>query len=384
MRLLLGLLGLQLGAEGAGQGADLRGDHEIAAHEALHRRRVAAVAITHSAGDLGLQVEAQPLLGPAGGVVQVAAHRPQEVERPHEGGDLAPVEHVELDHAVRGLGRMQVLGDPEQGVQVAQAALALLDVGLDHVAAGAGPGVTLVAFLQLGAHELGGRALDHLGAEPALQLLGQLLVAGQPPRLQDRGADGEVLARELDALLDGAGGVADFETQVPQGVEHELDDALGVGGGLVGAQEQKIDVREGRQRPAAVAAHGHQSQPFALCGVPGPEHMHGGEVVERGDHLVGDRRQQPRGLDAAGALVQPLLGDHPAPEQRRAQDLQRPLALLGLVADGVQGRGGQLGAQLDAVDDVLDAGRAKSGRAHARYIGRAGAAVPAGRLEPNG
>ena len=80
--------------------------------------------------------------------------------------------------------RVQVLGDPEQGVQVAQAALALLDVGLDHVAAGAGPGLALVALLQLGGDELGAGALDHLLAEAALQLLGQRArrrSAGAPP-----------------------------------------------------------------------------------------------------------------------------------------------------------------------------------------------------------
>ena len=84
----------------------------------------------------------------------------------------------------------------------------------------------------------------------------------------------------LHALVDRARGVADFEAQVPQGVEHELDHALGVGGLLVGAQEQQIDVGEGRQRAAAVAAHRHQRQPLALGRVAGAEHVDGGEVVE--------------------------------------------------------------------------------------------------------
>ena len=42
------------------------------------------------------------------------------------------------------------------------------------------------------------------------------------------------------------------------------------------------------------------------------------------------------------AVLQPLLGDHPAAEQRALQDLDRPPALLGLVADRVQRGGGQL------------------------------------------
>ena len=99
---------------------------------------------------------------------------------------------------------MQILGDPEQGVEVAQTALALLDVGLDHIAAGAGPIMPFVALLQLGGDELRARALDHVVAEPAQQLGGQAFIAHQSTALEDRGADGEILSAEPDALLDGA------------------------------------------------------------------------------------------------------------------------------------------------------------------------------------
>jgi hypothetical protein len=312
-------LGLQLGGEHPGQGPDLLGDQEVAAHEPLHRGGVTAVSVAHPPRQFRLQVEGQPLLGPPGGEMQMAAHRPEEVEGADEGGDLAPLEHLELQHALDplGLGRVQVLADPEQGVEVAQAPLPLLDVGFDHVARGAGPRVAVVSLLQLSGDELGPGALHHLGAEPALELLGQLLVAGEPAGLQDGGADGVVLAGQLDALVDGSRGVADFEPEVPQGVEHVLDHLLHVGRLLVGPQEQEIDVGEGRERAAPVAAHRHQRQPLALRRVAGAEHVHGGEVVEGGDHLVGDARQEPGGLDAAGPGLQPLLGDHPAAERPR-------------------------------------------------------------------
>jgi hypothetical protein len=87
----------------------------------------------------------------------------------------------------------------------------------------------------------------------------------------------------------------------------------------------------------------------------------GGEIIERGDHLVGDRGQQPRRLQAAGAVLQPLLGDHPAAEQRPLQDLDRPAPLQRLVADGVERGCRELGAQPHAVDDVFDAGRSQAG-----------------------
>ena len=92
----LDLVGLQLGGEHPGQRADLLGDQEVAAHEPLHRWRIAPVAIAHSPSQLWLHIEAQPLLWPAGGEVQVAAHRPQEVEGLNEGADFTPIKHVEL------------------------------------------------------------------------------------------------------------------------------------------------------------------------------------------------------------------------------------------------------------------------------------------------
>jgi hypothetical protein len=78
--------------------------------------------------------------------------------------------------------------------------------------------------------------------------------------------------------------------------------------------------------------------------------------------------QQPGGLDAAGAVLQPLLGDHPAAKQRLLEDLDGPRALLGLVADGIEGRGRQSSPQDVSVDDVFQAGRAKA-TGHVVYMG---------------
>ena len=250
--------------------------------------RIATVAIAHPPGDLRLQVEGQPLLGPAGGEVQVAAHRPEEVEGLDEGPHLPALEHLHLHHALDGLAGMQVLGDPEEGVEVAQPALALFHIGLDHVAASSRPLLADVALLQLRGDELGGGALHHLGAEAADQFVGQLFVAGELARLQDRSADRVVLAAELQALLDRARGVTDFEAEIPEGVEHVLDHALGVGGLLVGAQEQQIEIGEGGQGAPPISTDRQQRQALALGRVAGAEHVDGGEVVEGGDHLVGD------------------------------------------------------------------------------------------------
>ena len=288
--------------------------------------------------------------------MQMGAHRPEEVEGADEGADLAALEHLQLRHAVDPLGRVQIFGDPEEGVEVAQAALPLLHIGLDHVAAGASSRLTLVPLLQLGGHEFGAGAAHHLVAEAGLQLLGQALVAGQAPRLQDGGADGEILAGELHAFLDRARGVADLEAQIPQGVEHVLDHALHMGGLLVGAQKQQIEVGEGRERAAPIAPYRHQAQALALGGVARPDHVDGGEVIERGHHLVGDAGQEPRSLDPARAVLQALLGDHPAAEQGLFEDVEGAPALFGFIARRIQRRRRQLRAQPHPVDDIFQAG----------------------------
>ena len=88
---------LERGAEDARQIADVLRDQEVMLHEALDARRAGVVAIAHAAGELGLQVEGQPLLGPVGEVVQVAAHRPQEVLRLGEAVDLRASEQADID-----------------------------------------------------------------------------------------------------------------------------------------------------------------------------------------------------------------------------------------------------------------------------------------------
>ena len=294
--------------------------------------------------------------------MQVRAHRLQEIEGANEGANLTAVEHVHPQHGVQTLGGVQVLGDPEQRVQVAKGALALLDVGLDHEPAGAGAGMALVALLQLGGDEFRARPLDHFGAEPGVQTIGQNRVADQAASLEDRGADRHVGAGQLDALVQGSRGVADFEPEIPQGVEHVFDHALGVRGLFVRANEQQIDIGKRGQRAAAVSAHRHQRQPLALGRVAGAEHVDSGEVPKGADHLVGDAAQQAGGFEAAGPILQPLLGDHPTAEQRPLEDVDRPSPLLWGVAHGVQCGRGKLRSKAKAVDDELDTGGTQTGR----------------------
>ena len=104
-------------------------------HEALDRGFPGPVGVVHDLGDLALIVEGQPLLGAAGEQVQVAAHRPEEVLGAVELAELGGGQQAGLDEVGRPLDAVDIFADPEERVEIAQAALALLDVGLDDVAA---------------------------------------------------------------------------------------------------------------------------------------------------------------------------------------------------------------------------------------------------------
>ena len=178
-----------------------------------------------------------------------------------------------VDQFLAGAHAVEILADPEQRLQVAQAALAVLDVGLDQIAAFAGLGVALVALGELGLDVFGAGVLHHFLVEARDQLVVERLVAPQEARFEDRGADGDVGARQAHAFVDVAGGVADLQPQVPQHVEHVFDDLLAPRRLLVGQQEQQIDVGARRQRAAAIAADRHH------------RHALGGRrVLRRGRH----------------------------------------------------------------------------------------------------
>ncbi len=135
------LLGFELRAEDAGQIADILRDQEIVLHEALDAARASVVGIAHQPPDLALAIKGQPVLGATGEEVQMAPHRPQEILRPREALRLLGRQHLQTDELVDVVDAVDVFRDPEQGMEIAQAALALLDVGLDEVARIAQPRV---------------------------------------------------------------------------------------------------------------------------------------------------------------------------------------------------------------------------------------------------
>ena len=204
---------------------------------------------------------------------------------------------VGLAHAV------DIFRDPEQRVQVAQAALAVLDVGLDQIARLPGAAVPLLALGELGGDEFGGGALHHFLVEPRDQFIVERLVAGQEAGLEDRGADRHVAARLPDQFIDRTRGVADLQPHVPQAIEDGLGDLLAPGGLLVGQDEQQIDIGFRRHQSAAVAAGGDHRHALGAGGDRRAIEMPGGGRIQDADDLV-LHEAQPFGAAPAVPILQ--------------------------------------------------------------------------------
>ena len=186
--------------------------------------------------------------------------------------------------------------------------------------------MALVALGELGLDEVAAVAGMEFLREALLQLVEQSAIAPEISHLQKCRADGLVALGVAQAFVDGAGGVADLEAEVPQQIEHELDDLLAPGRLLVGTQEQEIEVAKRRQLAAAVAAGRHHAQPLGGAGVGRGVGVAVGEVEQDADDLVhqvrrgGQHRrpivaQRPGRLEAAADLG-------PAAGQRVAQQGQ--------------------------------------------------------------
>ena len=187
-------------------------------------------------GDLALDVERQPLLGAADEEMHVAAHRPEEILAAAEQLIFVLVEDAALDQLVRLAHAIDVFGDPEQRVQVAQAALAVLDVRLDQIARLPAAAVRAPRVRRAWRRRIRRRCRARPPCRSALISSSKsFAVAEQEARFEDGGADGHVRLGLADAFVDRARGVADLQPEVPQAIEDRFGDQLAPGGLLVRA-----------------------------------------------------------------------------------------------------------------------------------------------------
>ena len=253
----LGVPFLERGADDRREIADVLGDEEIVLHEAFDVGLAGARGVAEPFGDRALQIEAQALLGAPGEKMQVAAHRPQELLAARKQRELPMREQAGRDELMGVAHAIDVFGDPEQRVEIAQAPLALLDVGLDEIAQLARALDPRVALGELGGDELARGLGDDFLIEAGAQAVEKRFVAQEEAGFEQGGADRHVGARLFQAFLDRARGVADLLLEIPQHIEHRLDDFLAARGRFARQQEQQIDVGAGREQTSAVAADRH-------------------------------------------------------------------------------------------------------------------------------
>ncbi len=255
--------------------------------------------------------------------MDVAADRPQEIGAAAEGAVFLGVEHAAFEQFVGLAYAVDVFGDPEQRMQIAQAALAVLDVGLDQVARLPGAAMPLLALGQFGGDEFGRRALHHFLVEALDEFVVERQVPGQESRLEDRGADCHVAARLPDRFIDRTRGVADLQPHVPQAIQDRFGDLLAPGGLLVGQDEQQIDVGFRRHQSAAIAAGGDHRHALGARGDRRAVEMPRGGREQDADNFVLHVTQPFGAAPAVTILQQNSLGGGARRHQFGLQELRR-------------------------------------------------------------
>jgi len=254
---------LQLGQEYPCQIADGSGLPEILLHENLDAAPSGTVGVAHALGHRDLHVEGQLFIRASTDQVQMTAHRPEKALGLGKGVEFVRREKPERHQLADILDPVQIFGDPEQGLQIAQAALALLDVGFDHIAL-ALLLMPRVAFFELGLGKGAFRAFEDIILESEVERFGERCLAREEPIFQQRRANCEIGLSQPQGVTDRTAGMSHLEPQIPQDVEHAFDHALRPGCDLVGREKEQVHVREGGHFASPVASHRNHGNPFSL------------------------------------------------------------------------------------------------------------------------
>ncbi len=308
----------------------------VALHQHLGRahRRVAVVA--ERLGHGRLQVEHQAVLAAAGDQVQARA---DQLERALLALQLLHLEWRQQPvrgHLAPGLAQARGARDPGQHLQVAQAARALLAVGLQRVGRVLVLDLALAHLERLRAQE---RARVHRLGVDTPEHVEHAARTGEQAALEQRRLHGDVGARLEQALVDRAHRRADLQADVPARRDEGLDRAAQravMSFLFVRQQHQHVDVRVREQLAAAEAADGQQrgrgghagvrpQVDQGLVDVPGQRSQQAGGG-RRGGTRFAEMRQQ-RGLAGTKALAQ--LGDGGAALGRRRDRAVGPDQVIG-------------------------------------------------------
>jgi hypothetical protein len=147
--------------------------------------------------------------------MHVAAHGPEEVLGLAEAHIFVLLEDAFGDQFLARVDAVVIFGNPEQRLKVTQAALALLDVGLDQIAGFALPRMALIAFGQLCLNEFRAGSPHDLMVIALHQHVEDPRIAKHEPRFKHCGAHRDVGFGHADRIVKTARGVANLEAHVP-------------------------------------------------------------------------------------------------------------------------------------------------------------------------
>jgi len=187
-----------------------------------------------------------------------------------KGGLGIPARAVEdaatMARPLLGLLEVEEEGEPDGEVVVAQSTRAVLDVGLQVKDGVAEFGVADTGDLAQLLRDVVPLAQEEVGHNGLVELLVEGEMAGEEAAVKGGQGEFEVVGIEAAGLLEGSGSRTGAQTDIP----HALDDGAGDIpvqrlGLFVGIDEEDVDVREGKEIFAAVAAQCDQGD--GLCGL---------------------------------------------------------------------------------------------------------------------
>ena len=277
--------------------------------------------------------------------MKLVAQLPQPVASGAGGLDLAQGQEAALARLAEAGHLVPGAGDPQRGLEVAQSALALLDVRLEQPDRSAVPGPPSAQLLELLLDELLDLAGVELGDDGALQLLEEGRVPRQQPAVEKRRARGVIVARQGEGFLQRAGAEAGFQPRVPKGameaLRHRFRAGLPRGVRFLRRQKgEEVDVGARGQLAPPIAAGRDQRQ---IRGRAVLRDQRGEHVLEDGIGQVGDRSDDLLASRAAAV----------AGEDLGASGIEALPCLARLGADGTGGRGWRRGRRRSFRDWTL-------------------------------
>ena len=301
------LIAFKRGAEKTGQFADFLGVAEIPLHEDFDAAPPVLILESETGRQLHLIVEGELFLRASGEVMKVTAHGPEKTFGGGEDFRLIRFHDAFRDQVADFLDVVDVFGDPEERLKVAQPALSFLDVRLDQIARSAVAGVAGVALRQFRFDEFLAGAEEQFLSQRFSEAFGQRGVAPDEPLFQKRSADGDVFARKAGAFRHGPDGLTDFQPEIPKEIQRVLDRRLRRFGRVGGRQKKQVDVRERRHFATTIAADRHNGETGVALNVAGCE---GQRPDDERICRIGDRPRHAR--PRVPRRAQPRQGGGPA------------------------------------------------------------------------